>query len=427
MSSKAIVSEPHSRWRFDPRWALAIACLVLLVVLAVQAVTKSQSEWAGVYVRAASDLLAGRDIYGTHSGFLYPPFPAILGIPFLPFPEPVIRLLWYAINVAAVVGLGRWGWALAGGSTALAAGVSPRLRVAALVLGGLCGATYILNAMAHQQTDVIIAVLLVGGSLAVLKGRDDLGGAAIGLAIAFKATPLFFVPYLVWRGRYRAAAVASIVAVAVTLLPDVLHRSPNSALWAIEWLKLYAVPSHQSLAGLIQRALNLSVTFAPDYSAIIAVTPTLSIAASRMLLIGTFVVILVISWAAARTAQDGTRLGDPERPALEASLILVLMLLASPMSSVAHFATLLLPGLALARIAIRTGDRGVWAFLIVAGILALFPNKDLAGGWLYAHALWAGVVTWHTLALWAGCVYALTRRVGAVGAGASDLSSKSPS
>lgn len=404
------------------RWVLVGLAAVVLVVLAVQSVTKSGSEWYGVYVRAASDLWAGRDIYGTHSGFLYPPFPALLATPFLPFGETVTRLIWFAINMVVAVYLVKWSIALAGGRTTGPAGQSPWIRGVAWTLGGLAGLTYFLNALAHQQTDAVIAALLIGGVLAVERGRENAGGTAIGLAIAFKATPLFFIPYLVWLGRYRAAFAAALVTVVVTLLPDLVHRSPNSGLWVLDWLKLYVVPSqtsgnvgswgsviiyNQSLAGLIQRALNLDVSFDGTYSAQIVLDPRIGRDASRLLLIAVFGVIVAISWWASRTANRRMSLGDVEKPALTAGLILILMLLASPMSSVAHFVTLVLPGLALAHVAIRTGDRRIWGILIVAGLLALIPNKDLAGRWLYAHALWNGVVTWNTLLLWFGSVFAL--------------------
>src|SRR5262249_2356088 len=95
--------------------------------------------------------------------------------------------------------------------------------------------------------------------------------------------------------------------------------------------------------------------------------------------------------------------------ALECGIVLLLMLMLSPMSSKAHFGTLLVPGFCLARAALSSRSRLLAAVLLGAVLLAVLSNKDPLGERLYTLSLWYGVVTWETLLLLAGCLLALGR------------------
>jgi hypothetical protein len=87
--------------------------------------------------------------------------------------------------------------------------------------------------------------------------------------------------------------------------------------------------------------------------------------------------------------------------------VLTLMLLLSPMSSMAHFCTLLLPGFCVARLAVRQGGRMSWALLTLAVLCSLLPHKGLLGERGYTVALWYGGVMWNAVFLLAGCAVGL--------------------
>jgi hypothetical protein len=88
--------------------------------------------------------------------------------------------------------------------------------------------------------------------------------------------------------------------------------------------------------------------------------------------------------------------------ALEAGMVLALMLVLSPMSSKAHFGTLLLPAFCLARAAAGSQDRLRWGLLAAAVVLGL-ANKGVLGNHLYTLALFYGATTVQTVLLLAGC------------------------
>lgn len=90
----------------------------------------------------------------------------------------------------------------------------------------------------------------------------------------------------------------------------------------------------------------------------------------------------------------------------------MLVQLASPMTDLAHMGPVILPALCLARLAFLPGEwrsRAALAFTLLIGVMV---NKDLVGGRIDDLAMWSGVGTWASAALWAGCISALARGFG---------------
>ena len=161
---------PRLRLFLKTHSVVAIA-IPILTALAVQAMLKRQSEWFDVYVRAAGLFLDGRDFYAAGVGYLYPPFQVLLAIPFLPLPNWAARAIWYACNVVALVYLIRSAWRMASAAEFPGVGHTDRRERAAFEIGLLCSGSYILNAFAHQQTDVLIDAFVMTGCAALMGGR----------------------------------------------------------------------------------------------------------------------------------------------------------------------------------------------------------------------------------------------------------------
>jgi hypothetical protein len=381
---------------------------------------RHDSEWEAVYLPAARLLAAGGNPYDAE-GFLYPPFAALAAVPFAALPAAAGRPAWVALNLACLVVLLRGAWRLAGG------GARPgRGGLLAAAAGAGCGVFYAFNCLAHQQTDVVLAALLIGGCLALRGSRPLLAATAFGLAAAVKCTPLLWAPYLLWRGRPAAAAWLVAVALGANLLPDLVSRPPAGATWLAEYharyLRPLTTPGHvvgtwgsevlynQSLAGAGQRWLATEWHWSEADCTVVPRPCPLPPLALRGLVYGAGAALLLAAALACgrpfRRPDPAAGGGDVPREALEFSAVLLLMLLLSPMSSVAHFGVLVVPGVCLARLARAPGRRAFAVPVLVSFALALASNKDLLGGKLYTVALWYGCVTWNTLALLAGCLLA---------------------
>jgi hypothetical protein len=121
---------------------------------------------------------------------------ALMVVPFVSLPDVASRLAWFAMNVACIAGMVRSAWLLAGGSTWPAIGPAKTRELFIAPIGIICSASYILNALAHQQIDLMIDFLAVAGCLLLVRGDRVVGAVLIGLAAAFKGPPLLFAAYL---------------------------------------------------------------------------------------------------------------------------------------------------------------------------------------------------------------------------------------
>jgi alpha-1,2-mannosyltransferase len=404
-----------------------LGIIVMFVVLAVPFVVRGYSEFDAVYVQAARDLMAGADIYAPGRAYLYPPFMTLLAAPFAALPHLVMRAAWYLVNVASVIGLIGWSWRLAGGPPFRQIFAQRRDWLAAL-LGLVCAERYISNALSHQQTDISIACLIMASCVALTRQRGVAAGALLGLAAACKATPLLFAPYLAWRRQWVASGLLVVIAIGANLLPNLVEAPRGGGTWLTRWLSTYVVgvgdpnaypgtwgagaADNQSLAGLVGRLVTTSWTWSAAGIDVVARDPFMDPGTARALVIGALLALCAVSlWAIGRSreiAWNAEHNGAVARPALECGIILCLMLLASPMSSRAHFGTLVLPAFCVARHALQSHDRMTWSLLGIA-MLAGLANRDFVGDDLSSLALWCGFPTFGTIALLLGCIGVVRR------------------
>jgi hypothetical protein len=409
------------------RSPFAIFAAILLAVLAVQTFKVASSEWQLVYVQSGEHLLKGLDFYSSGTAYAYPPFMAWVAVPFAALPEWASRLAWFVASAAGMITMMVAGWRLAGGGDLLAVPLSARREWIIFWVGMGCGLTYILNSFAHQQTDVIMGGLVIGGAALLIRGKALSAAFLLGIGAAIKATPMLWAPYLLLRGRWFAAIVLAVVALLLNLPIDLIAPAPTYATWLQEWLYRFvlqtqslgadagvwgtALEYNQSLVGTMQRLINTDFDLAAVGTVSVS-NPVLGAGVVKAIVYLLFLLLLAVSILAGRRARARGDKGPVPVEMLDYNLILILMLLLSPMSGRAHFGLLLLPGFCLARIAFATGSRALWTLLGLAVLLTLVANKDLVGRTLYDAFLWGGATTACTLLLWLGCVLVLWRPVG---------------
>ena len=365
---------PIGRWLVSHLYT-AVGFVVLLS-LSVPFLTRNDSEWEYVYVQAAHQLRNGLDIYQPEIANSYPPFATLTALPFTWPSLSGQRWLWLAINLACLVFVLRGSWRLAGGGDLQGSSRVPlRVHLAAIV-GGLCGAFYLQNCLAHHQTDIVLGALLIGGCLALSRERSLLAATCFGLAAAVKCTPLLWAPYLIWRRRPLAAAWLVAVALGVNLLPDLVHPPASGHLWLTEYVNRYLLPmSHsdhyvgtwasalvynQSLAGAGQRWFVTTWEWTPADCVVFRRSDPLAPQGLNGIVLGSEAALVLLTLAICRRPFQRLAFDQQhsvKRNALEYSVVLLLMLLFSPMSSKAHFGVLILPGFCIARVAFDSKRR----------------------------------------------------------------------
>jgi len=201
------------------------------------------------HLQLANQLLDGLPVYEPPPAFgtWWPPGALALLTPFALLARhslPVAKGLFALAGVACLA------WALLRAPAG-------RWRVTALALAAVCGPLQ--KDFENLNLNVMLLALVVATWRDLERGRDTRAGVWLGLATALKIFPALLVAYAVYRRRWRAAAWATGVAAAVTLLPLAPRGVADARRTLGEWAALSARGTadrrakSQSLAALVDR------------------------------------------------------------------------------------------------------------------------------------------------------------------------------
>ncbi|GGM10168.1 glycosyltransferase family 87 protein [Dactylosporangium sucinum] len=211
----------------------------------------------GIYRQAVNWWLDGHDLYDFTKpddtqgalGFTYPPFGALVLVPFGVLPWGGAVTLYAVVTVAAVV-LTTW-WLLA----PVARDKAFAMILALTVISAL---EPIRETYTFGQINMVLVLLVLADLLVLLPRGSRWAGVLVGLAAAVKLTPAIFIVYLLVSRRYRAGLTAIASAAGATLLTAAIAPRASwdfwtSALWKGEGLGNAAYTFNQSLFGMLAR------------------------------------------------------------------------------------------------------------------------------------------------------------------------------
>lgn len=439
----ATEASPHTlaaRCRTLARHPIAIVAVLFFCIYSIPFMSNwREKTWTKLFTVSAAHMRAGEKLHRYDEGdiYVYPPAIALFSIPLTSFPKIPSLIGWYLLNVAAALTTIVCAWKLAGG-VALSGLNKKWLAVLGLGLG-LSG-RYFLSPFENHQYDMIIAALLLGGCVHLWRGHDLRGAALLGTCTALKCTPWLFGPYLLWRGKLKAACLFGVVAIGWNLAPDVLYPQTNGNSYLADWFRETLTPAERSapgqwISGGAAQSLNQSLggmvhrfmTFGPMLSTDAVPDPNLPNLASgqdrllrRVLILGIGLALVMVTGACFGRARQPlpivparSRLplaADELRLGWECAGIVCLMLLLSPMSSKAHYVVMILPAMLLARSTIERRGLlmpGLALALLAVGSLSV---KGILGKRLGDLALMWGCPTWYVL-LTLVAVWIMRRRI----------------
>jgi len=446
--SSAIVDSISDHPQRPSRWIdhllsrpYTVIAVLVLGTMGIMATLKRESAWDFVSVGAAHLLVQGQDFYRHIPLYTYPPFTAFFSLPFIWLPLRIARAIWCVICAISLVYLVVKSWKLSGGPRLQPLARDPAAQWPehlAFLLGLACALQFALNAFTHLQSDLLIGALLMVGCHAIATRQFFRAATWIGIATAFKATPLLFAPYLLWRRQWIAAIWLVAVAVGANMLPDVIHRPPEGGVWLTRWYHLYLEPmgsstylpgdwknqldNNQSIAGAANRWLTTKWEALPEKFKVSPRAHHPGPGVVRGFFFATSAALLLLAaWGfwPHRLRDDRSRGDDPRAGSagidmLECSCILLLMLLLSPNSSRAHFCIMLLPAFCVARAAVQKPAYLTAALLALAVLCSTLSIHIRIRATYTAEQLllWLGVVFFSAIFLLLACVLLLrkTRR-----------------
>jgi hypothetical protein len=205
------------RSRTEPlnRRAVTIALAALLALAAVLAprMTREMRDFE-VYWTAAARALDAAPLYRAEDGhfqFKYLPAFAVLASPIAVLPLNIAKTFWFLLSTALMAALlatsvallperRRAGWVL--------------VAVMVIAMGKFYGHELVLG-----QVNLLFAVLVATGILAMRKDRDAIASALFVAAVVVKPYAVLFLPWIVFTRGSRALVSAILGALCVALAP----------------------------------------------------------------------------------------------------------------------------------------------------------------------------------------------------------------
>jgi Glycosyltransferase family 87 len=244
------------------------AFLIILALAAVAFFSARAARAADfrVYYYASRVLIENRgQLYGPSSGigwpqyFRYPPLFLLVFLPFALLPYKLAAAAWVALKCAVLYGV----------VCALARGVDFPQTGSWWLVPLLFSGGFVLQEFGLGNAQFLVFGL-VAASLLALERHAQRSAFLLAFAASLKVWPLFFVPYLAARKRWRVAAQTAALTAVLTLLPAAyfgwsgnirLARQWFAQEWSTSGLGEDAWFPSQSLSGVLQRYLTLM-----DYS-----------------------------------------------------------------------------------------------------------------------------------------------------------------
>lgn len=176
-----------------------------------------------VYRRTGDLVLRGQDFYNVQAWlpWIYPPFPALLAVPFALVPLAMAQMVWIAINVGCVMAmlyrLGLTGARLSLAATAIVWLVEP-----------------VRETLGFGQLGVLLVTAAVLDSMpgpTVFRHRVLPEGWLTGVATAVKLTPAVIAAYNFFAGKRKAGIVSFLTFLACTAVGFVVLWGPSVTYW----------------------------------------------------------------------------------------------------------------------------------------------------------------------------------------------------
>ena len=212
-----------------------------------------------VYRAAGRAVVHGESLFGPWLAtqlrnplpFTYPPFAALIAVPFGTLRADVGLAIWDVVSVILLV------WIVHTTARPLLAG-RPRIALV-LVTAVALSLTPVQDALGFGQVGIVLMAMCVYDCTA--ENTHWPRGILIGAATAIKLLPAMFIPYLWFSGRRRAAVVASVTGALLTLATFIVLPHDSTTYWTSQVFDAGRIGnnayfSNQSLNGMLRRAFG---------------------------------------------------------------------------------------------------------------------------------------------------------------------------
>ena len=417
-------SEPHPLGKWQSR--LVLCAFFVAFVASFFAYARRSVDFAG-YAAVGKAFWDGRDIYlDTQGANTWPPFFSLAAVPLglLDRVSPYLaRVEWIALTWASIF------WAL-DLIARLIYGKSLRLRPnensltltsPELLLPFALTLPFVINNFELLQVNMILFTLALWGLYLQATGRDAAGGIVLAAAAAMKVMAIAFLPYLLYRKRWRTALWMALASIVFFFLPAIFlgwaKFWSGVALWPVQLRESWgAGNAHQSVYSMWDRILGYGyIPFA------VPGTFMLPLSGARSAKIA-WEITCAIAGVLGLIAFRGTPLPGSRWAQVEWAVVFVASTILSPLTRKPYLVVLLLP-YALLYAAWHSPDLDVRARRVLRGVafvcfaLSVPTLHDVIGRSLAIRLEMGSVVTYGSLIMLGGLLWYRSR--GSCGTGLS--------
>ncbi|MCA1685689.1 MAG: DUF2029 domain-containing protein [Planctomycetia bacterium] len=382
----------RSRTRFERLFLIAL-CVGVPAEVVVKAVCHATAYGDfNVHLDFGRRFLAGTPLYADDLCFNYMPVSAMYYAPLSLFPAAVASLIRTSAAVGCLALSLHWLGAMVRAQAR--PGSWRGLTFAALAV--VLTIQYVLRDLDDGGPHLIYLGLIVGSTYCVRRGREGLGAAGFGLAVALKMTPGLLLPFFAWKRKWRLAGLSVVATAAWIVLPaawmgpsrwwdhqrqwnrtalSVVSDRPDAAREANE-----VRVQNQALKPAVARFL---VTYPPGHALKVdhpADVPFLDLRPSTANRLGTLAGLAVLAAVAWWSRRPSTGPDDPAWP-VELAAVMVLIPLLSPVTWLQHL-VFVVPAaylLAAGHRSSRPLGRTALGSLGLYWVLAVVLNRGLVG------------------------------------------------
>lgn len=198
-------------------WKEIVAGIVIVLYLIANAQNDNDLR---IFLAASRDLMDGESIYVIKYKewfhYYYSVLFALLMFPLTLFPDYMANVLWMAVNIYFA-----WRtWKIICSYLPLEK-LDPKLLQLFSFVILVFMLRFITDNLRYGQMTIFILYLALEGVNQIQNKRNVLGGSLIALSINIKLLPIALLPYLLYRGQYKATIYTIIAFVVFLIIPGV--------------------------------------------------------------------------------------------------------------------------------------------------------------------------------------------------------------
>lgn len=357
------------------RIALSVVLVVVLLGFFRNTLREGMNDFRVVH-RAATRVLHQENLYNfddAHYLYKYSPSFAFIVSPIGLFSFPTASVIWLAGMCLCLFLIMRWSKRMIVGDK------SPPPYLFLLTL--LFTSKFWVREIWLGQTDLLMLVFIFLFIFCQDRGKELAAGVLLGLSVIIKPTPLIFVPYLLYKRRFKTIGYLVVACILLVLLPSLVYGISGNFGLLSGWKTIMSASSpplltvdvNQSLFGFFHRLLTSTPYNVNVLNLNLTVVDILIYAAT----VGLFVFLLFLNHRSKLVEQDLVKL----RECVEYSFLLIFMALFSPLGWFQNYTSSILAYMLLLYYVLKTGlkDRFVLITMVLSFILVDLINFETVG------------------------------------------------